>query len=89
MHPMVQRKECTQGPLHCSPTGGSTEDDSEKIIEDHYNVILFAYFIGLVLAGTALVVFLGAAVTAIALEIGSVANIGLTGYQTSLKEDWS
>ena len=77
---MVQRKECTQGPLHCSPTGGSTEDDSEKIIEDHYNVILVGYGIGLVAAGTALVVFLGMALTAIIVEYSSIASIGYTGY---------
>ena len=77
---MVQRKECTQGPLHCSPTGGSTEDDSEKIIEDHYNVILVGYGIGLVAAGTALVVFLAMALTAIIVEYSSIASIGYTGY---------
>ena len=83
-----QRKECTQGPLHCSPTGGSEGDESVKIIEDHENVILFAYFIGLVVAGTALLGCFGMALTAIILEIFAVSNIGLIGYNASITKYW-
>ena len=84
-----QRKDCYQGPLHCSPTGGSVEDDSEKIIEDHYNVILFAYFVGLLVAGTALVTFMAAAITAVFIEVLTVAQIAYSGYAESMKADWS
>ena len=83
-----QRKECTQGPLHCSPTGGSEGDESVKIIEDHENVILFSYFIGLVVAGTALVGRIGMALTAILLEFLSIFQIGFSGYNVSIKEYW-